>query len=220
MIWESIKLSFIRFYENSFMLVIINFIWILIAGFLGTFAYGALQSGFYVLIIIPLFFAGPLFLTGIKISDKAYLEEQIRIRDFFEFFKKLFKRGLLACIFSSIVYLIFIIDFYFFYYTGVDSTLMYVFFAGILFLFFSFSMMQLYFWPMLIIFPEQSLFTLIKKSFVLTFDNFIFSFLWIFVVLFFVLLFLYLRVIIPPFFMTLIGLFFVSGTRIVLRKYD
>ncbi|MFW6308691.1 MAG: hypothetical protein ACOC1S_01600 [bacterium] len=218
-ILQVLKTTIKRFYDNSFYLVIINLIWSFTMGFLGTFGYGAYQVGLNFFLIIPFVLAGPLTLSGIELANQSYEEKEISIKPFFTGIRKYFKRGLKAFTFSFVVYLIFFLDFYYFPQLSIDSIIIYIMYAVILFLAVIFTIMQLYFWALLVVFPELSLIKLLKRSFVLTFDNLIFSILWliIFVIIFGILI--YFRATIPAFFITLPGVYIITGTRMLLEKY-
>jgi len=214
-----IKNTFINFYEDSFRLVMANLVWSFLIGLIAVFSYSVFQVGMWGLLIFPFFLSGPLFVSGMYIALDSHLERQLRVLDLFRGYKKYFWRGVKSFCFSGLIYLILILDVYFFLQIEMDSAVLYFLFIIILFIFVVFSMMQLYFWSLLVMYPEEGIFTLIRRSFVLTFDNLIFSLFWfLFFGLFFGLL-VYLRLAFFPFFITLPGLYVIKGTTVMLQKY-
>lgn len=220
LIIEVLKTSFKRFYQDSFYLVLINLIWSFIMGFLLVLSYGAVQSGLLILLIIPMIFSGPLLLAGFQVADHSFQKKSINIPDFFKFFKSKFRRGVKAFVFSGLVYVVFLIDLYILpEMLEADNILLEMLFVVVLFLFFVFSIMQLYFWPLLVIFEERSIYELVKQSFALCFAKVFFSIIWLAIFVFVFGFLVYIRVGIPPFFITLPALYLISGTRLVLGEY-
>ena len=219
LILKVLKTSFKRFYHDSFRLVLINLLWSFIMGFLGVFSYAAYSAGLLFLLIIPLVLCGPLLLAGFKVADCSFQEQSIRVRDLFKYFKKYFQRGFKAFIFSAIVYGIFLMDFYIFAeMLESNHSLLDMLFIIILFLFFVFCIMQLYFWPLLIIYDKKGIYELLKQAFALCFSRVFFSVIWLAIFVFIFGFLVYIRFGVPPFFITLPALYLISGVRLLLGK--
>ena len=216
---ETVKKIFKRFYGNSFNLVLMNMLWSVFAGMMLVLTIGAIRSGVYIILIIPLFFAGPLLLVGVYLGDMAFDEKMIRFRDLWKGFKKHFKRGLKGFVLPLIIYTILFIDFYFFFNISLDSILLTVLFFVILFITLVFSMMQLYYWGLLIIYPDLGILALVKRSFVLTFDNFMFTFLWFIFLIIILFIFYLVPALLPPLFISFWGTIIASGTKMILYQY-
>ena len=217
--WETFKKSFYLFYEYSFILVFVNLTWFFLSGLFVFIGYGAILSRMIFLLIIPAVFLGPLFLSGLHIADVAARERQVIWVDFLKGIKNHFKRGLKGFIFSIIVYIVLILDFYIIFQVGLENVLMLILFGILLYISLFFSMSQLYFWGLLTCREDDSMFSIFKHSLIFCFDNILFAFLWLIIVVALTLIMIRFSIIFPAFFMGLIGLFIMNGTRLTLEQY-
>lgn len=218
-VFNIIKSSFIQFYDHLFKLIFINLIWFLLMIAVLFVGYTGVINQWYLPLIVPLLFTGPFFLSGLHITDKLILSEDTVIKDFFNGIINYFKRGLFAFIFTSVIYLICVIDLIFFVQKGRENVIFLI--IGILFIYLIlfFSMMQIYFWGLLTIQEEERLMVIIKRSFLLTMDNIIFIFL---LLLFLIILTVVLTITgvgLPLLSLVIIGLLICNGTRSTLKKY-
>ncbi len=219
LIWETIKITFKQFYFNAFQLVIINLIWSFITGFLILFGLSGLQTGLWFLMIFPLILAGPFFMSMLAIAVKAYKDQDIKILESFKGIKKYFKRGLKSFLFFLIFYILFIINIEFFLYMGLENIFVFVFFVINIFIGICFTIMQMYFWGLLILNKNEGIYLSFKRAFVLFFDNLFYSILW-FLFLSILLLIAYNLIAgAIPVLITLVSIYIITGNRLILEEY-
>ena len=217
--WKLIKEVFSCFYDNLFFLIFFNILWFVLVFPLLFLSFQGLVMGFF-LLLLTLIPVGPLFLSGLKVLDRLAAGEKARFRDLFLNLKKSFFPGLIGFIYSLIVYLILIVDIYFFYTRIEQSYLMIPLAVIIFYLIIFFSMSQLYFWGLNVREREKSLWQKIKKSLLLVLDNMLASFLWLMFVISFTALLLVILPGIPILFFGLIGLTLMIGNRMIMQQYS
>lgn len=218
-VWKLIKKVFSCFYDNLFFLIFFNILWFVLVFPLLFLALQGLMLGF-LLLLLSLIPVGPLFLSGLTVLDNLAAGEQARFRDLFLNLKKSFFPGLIGFIYSLIVYLILIVDIYFFYTRIEQSYLMIPLAVIIFYLIIFFSMSQLYFWGLNVRERGISLWQKIKKSLLLVLDNMLASFLWLMFAISFTALLLVILPGIPILFFGLIGLTIMFGNRMIMQQYS
>lgn len=216
--WKLIKQVFGCFYDNLFFLIFFNILWFLLVFPLLFLSFQGVVMGF-LLLLLSLIPVGPLFLSGLKVLDKLAAGEKPRLRDLFLNLKESFIPGLIGFIYSLAVYLILIVDIYFFYNRIEQNYLMIPLAVIIFYLIIFFSMSQLYFWGLSVREAERSLWQKIKKSLLLVLDNMLASFLWLMFVISCTALLLVILPGIPILFFGLIGLTIMLGNRIIMQQY-
>ncbi len=216
--WKLIKQVFGCFYDNLFFLIFFNILWFILVFPLLFLSFQGMVMGF-LLLLLSLIPVGPLFLSGLKVLDRLAAGEKARFRDLFLNLKESFLPGLTGFIYSLAVYLILIVDIYFFYRRIEQSYLMIPLVVIIFYLIIFFSMSQLYFWGINVREAEKSLWQRIKKSLLLVLDNMLASFLWLMFVISFTALLLVILPGIPILFFGLIGLTIMIGNRMIMQQY-
>jgi len=216
--WKLIKQVFGCFYDNLFFLIFFNILWFILVFPLLFLSFQGVVMGF-LLLLLSLIPVGPLFLSGLKVLDQLAAGEKARFRDLFLNLKGSFLPGLTGFIYSLAVYLILIVDIYFFYNRIEQSYLMIPLAVIIFYLIIFFSMSQLYFWGLNVRETEKSLWQRIKKSLLLVLDNMLASFLWLMFVISFTALLLVILPGIPILFFGLIGLTIMIGNRMIMEQY-
>lgn len=217
--WTVIKRSFKQFYEHLFLLVLVNIIWFVLVSLSIFVGYAGLVANWIFPMLIPLILMGPLCLSGLNFSWKAYKTRGVNFKYIFTGIKKYFKRGLLAFLFSIIVYLILMVDFYFFFQRGTDSLLMVIISVIFMYLIIFFSMFQLFFWGLLTIQQGENIKKIIKRSFLLVLHNPGFSILWLLVIIIIGVLLTLTGVGMAVAFMSVMALMILNGVELILEQY-
>jgi len=86
-IFSILKSTFKDFYENLFKFVLLSTAWFIGSFLLLFFVLIALNSGLYLLLLIPVIFLGPLFLTSLYGADQIMEEGRIAFKSIFSYFK-------------------------------------------------------------------------------------------------------------------------------------
>lgn len=182
-IWQVLKKSTSQTYDKLFKFAILNVIWFLLSTVVVYIGYYGLYLRAYYLLIVPIIFAGPLFIGGLMMGIDYIKFKDFAIKKYFLYIKENFKRGLVGFLFTFFIYIILFVDFVFFFRKGTDSLFMLILAVLILYIIIFFSMMQSTFWGYLALNKDLSIKKVIKNSFLTTIDNLIFTFLWFIVVL-------------------------------------
>lgn len=219
LVWTIIKNSFIKFYDNLFKMVFLNLIWVILILLFLFLVYGGIATGWLIPVIIPIVLMGPLTLSGLTVIDGVVEGNGLEINKFLVGIKKYFKRGLAGFLFTIIPYLILILDFYFYFQKGSKNQLMLYISVVLLYVIIFFSMVQLFFWGLLVIQRETSVIQVIKNSLLLTMDNVLFTFLWFVLVALIFIVLLITGVGIALVALVLVGFMIITGTRKILEKY-
>ncbi|RQD79074.1 MAG: hypothetical protein D5S01_00490 [Halanaerobium sp. MSAO_Bac5] len=218
-IFAVLKYSFKKFYENLFKLFILGISWFILTALFLFMIFFAVSTGYYLLLPIPLLLLGPLFLTALHGVNQLLEQREFSLKELASFLKKNFWRGVLACIFSIIIYLILFFDLRFFLLQGQQNTwlLAFAFLFGYLLIYF--SIYEAYLWGLLVIQPEKSLKDIFKNAVVLSLDNIVFSLVW-FLALFLLSFFLFIIGFgLPTAFIGIIGSMILKGNKEMLAKY-
>lgn len=179
----------------------------------------ALNSGWYLLISIPLILFGPFFLTALSGTEAILKNGRVKIKEIFIYFKENFLRALISFLFTVILYLIIIFDLRFFLLKSQDSFWFLAFAFLFAYFLIYFSIYQAYLWPLLVIQKEKNLKIIFKNAVILSLDNLIFSLLWfLFIFLLTVLLFL-TGMGVPAAFIGIIGSLMLKGAKEMIAKY-
>ncbi|MFW6035159.1 MAG: DUF624 domain-containing protein [Halothermotrichaceae bacterium] len=213
-----IKDTFVQLYEYLFRIVFLSLImFILIIPLLLSYpvSWITLAAIPYILII-----SGPVLLSAIKMIWGLQNRESFSFKKFFRGIKRYFKRGVLAFLFTTVIYVVLVFDLWYFFSKSGGNIIFLIIALLMFYVFVFFSLMQLYFWPLLVMQEEESLRTIIKRSFLLTFDNIIFAIgLGIFFILYTVLATI-LVLPIPALYFGSIVLLVLNGTSYTLKKYE
>ncbi len=214
-----IKKSLVDFYEYLFKIVFVNLICftILILPFIFLYIFEDFWL-LFVLLIISYLLAGPLFLSGLNLLKAIIDREDPPVKVLFSGIKVFFKRGLQGWLFSSLIYLILLVDIYFFLQRS-GNLLMFIIAVLFFYLLIFFSMSQLYFWGLLMLNPQQKLWIVFKKSLLLTLDNLLISFLILVIVLVLTVILFVTGVGLPIAFLGIISLVIINLTRAIMDKY-
>jgi hypothetical protein len=218
-IFSVLKYTFKSFYENLFKLVLLGITWFIISFFLLLIALFAVSTGWFIMLIIPLMFLGPLFLTAIYGCNQLLEYQEFSIKVLFGHFKNNFWRGFFVFFISIIIYAVFIIDFRFFLLKGQENLWLLAFAFLFAYLLIYFTIYQAYLWALLVIQENKSLKDIFKNALIISLDNIIFSLFWF---LFILLITTFLAVIgigIPAAFVGIIGILILKGSKEMLAKY-
>lgn len=214
-----IKDSFVQLYENLFKFIIINIIWFGILTIPAYILYFVPNNTVFILgIVYILIIGGPLLLSGLDNITKVLNRGDPGILGFFKGIKTNFKRGFLAFLFTILVYIILGLDILFFLQRS-NSWLFLIIGVFTFYIFFIFTMMQIYYWGLLNRNKEEKIRTIIKKSFVLTVDNVIQNLLLLILMLIITILNVVIAIILPILFLSLISLIIITGTNYTLERY-
>lgn len=218
-IFSILKSTFKDFYENLFKFVLLSTAWFIGSFLLLFFVLIALNSGLYLLLLIPVIFLGPLFLTSLYGADQIMEEGRIAFKSIFSYFKNEFWRGFLAFLFSLILYIIFAVDLRFFLIRGQDNIWLLAFAFLFAYFLIYFTIYQIYFWGLLIIQKDSSFKEILKNALVLSLDNIIFSLLLFLVVFVLTAILTVIGIGLPAGFIGIIGLLIIHSTKAILAKY-
>ncbi len=218
-IFSILKSTFKAFYEDLFKFVLLSTAWFVSSFILLFFIFIAFNSGWYILLLLPVIFLGPLFLTSLYGADQIIKEGRVALKSLFLYFKTNFWRALSAFLFTFVLYLIFIIDLRFFLIKGQENVWFLAFAFLFAYLLIYFSIYQIYFWGLLIIQSDRSFKTILRSAMVLSLDNIIYSLI-LFLAVFLLTLFLtMIGVGLPAGFIGIIGVLIIKGTQEIIAKY-
>jgi len=182
-IWKVLKKSTAGTYRKLFKFVILNIIWFLLSLLVIFVGYFGLSTQIYILLAIPIIFLGPFFMAGLETGIDFINLNDFRVKKYFVYIIKNFKRASLGFLLSFFIYSLLILDLVFFLKKGTDSLFMLILAVLILYILIFFSMMQCYYWGFLVLDKEKKIRYILKNSLILTIDNVIFSLLWLIIVL-------------------------------------
>jgi len=182
-IWKVLKKSTAGTYRKLFKFAILNIIWFLLSLLVIFVGYFGLSTQIYILLAIPIIFLGPFFMAGLETGIDFVNLNDFRVKKYFVYIIKNFKRAFLGFLLSFFIYSLLILDLVFFLKKGTDSLFMLILAVLILYILIFFSMMQCYYWGFLVLDKEKKIRYILKNSLILTIDNVIFSLLWLIIVL-------------------------------------
>lgn len=216
---QIMKKVFKTFYGGLFKAIILNLIWFLLISPIVFLFVNGIYLDFFIPFMLPVLILGPIILTGLNLLNKIYQNEDFSLKGIFNTVKSSFFPGLLAIVYGIAVYLILIIDIWFFYGRSEGNLLFLVLTALFVYLTVFFSITQLYFWGLLVHGKKLTLWTKIKRSFFLAVDNILQSFLWLAIVMAITGGFLYFTPIFPALYFSITGLTIIIGTDKFLNTY-
>ena len=218
-IFSILKSTFKDFYEDLFKQVLLSIAWFSISTILLFSVFIGLTSGWYLIILLPLFFFGPVLLTSLYGVNEILKEGKVAFKSLFTYFKEKFWRGFLVFLISIILYAIFLIDLRFFLIKGQENLWLLAFAFLFAYLLIYFSIYQAYLWGLLIIQEDRSLKDILKNAVILSLDNIIFSLLWFLAILLITVILFVTGIGLPSGFIGIIGLLIIQGTKAMLAKY-
>lgn len=218
-IFSILKSTFKDFYEDLFKLALLSVAWFVISSILLFAVFIGLTSGWYLIILFPLVFLGPVFLTSLYGANEILEEGRVAFKKLFSYFKANFWRGFLVFLISVILYIIFIVDLRFFLLKGQENIWLLAFAFLFAYLLIYFSIYQAYLWGLLIIQGDRSLKDILKNAVILSLDNIIFSLLWFLAIFLLTVILFVIGIGLPAGFIGIIGLLIILGTKEMLAKY-
>lgn len=218
-LFSVLKSTFIKFYEELFKLILLSIAWFISSSILLLTIFISLNSKWYLILLVPLFFGGPIFLTALYGVNEISKVGKVSCELLFLYFKNNFWRGFLVFITSSILYFILLVDLRFFLIKGQAN----LWFLALAFLFayllIYFSIYQVYLWGLMIIQSDKKLKDIFKNAAIISLDNIVFSLLWFLAIFLITVILAVTGIGIPAAFIGLIGLLIIQGTQAVLDKY-
>lgn len=218
-IFSILKSTFKDFYEDLFKLVLLSVAWFLVSSVLLFAVFIGLTSGWYLIILLPLIFLGPVFLTSLYGANQILEEGRVAFKALFKYFKENFWRGFLVFLISVILYAIFIVDLRFFLLQGQENIWLLAFAFLFAYLLIYFSIYQAYLWGLLIIQGDRPLKDIFKNAVILSLDNIIFSLLWFLAIFLLTIILFVIGIGLPAGFIGIIGLLIIKGTKEILANY-
>jgi len=218
-IFSILKSTFKDFYEDLFKLVLLSVAWFVISSVLLFGVFIGLTSGWYLIILLPLIFLGPVFLTSLYGANEILEEGRAAFKSLFVYFKNNFWRGFLVFLISVILYGIFIVDLRFFLLKGQENIWLLAFAFLFAYLLIYFSIYQAYLWGLLIIQGDRPLKDILKNAVILSLDNIMFSLLWFLAIFLLTVILFVIGIGLPAGFIGIIGLLIILGTKEMLAKY-
>ncbi len=218
-IFSILKSTFKDFYEELFKLVLLSVAWFIISSVLLFAVFIGLTSGWYLIILLPLVFLGPVFLTSLYGANEILEEGRVAFKSLFSYFKNNFWRGFLVFLISVILYGIFIVDLRFFLLKGQENIWLLAFAFLFAYLLIYFSIYQAYLWGLLIIQGDRPLKDIFKNAVILSLDNIIFSLLWFLAIFLLTVILFVIGIGLPAGFIGIVGLLIILGTKEMLAKY-
>lgn len=218
-IFSILKSTFKDFYEYLFKLVLLSVAWFVISSVLLFGVFIGLTSGWYLIILLPLIFLGPVFLTSLYGANEILEEGRVAFKSLFAYFKNNFWRGFLVFLISVILYAIFIVDLRFFLLKGQENIWLLAFAFLFAYLLIYFSIYQAYLWGLLIIQGDRPLKDILKNAVILSLDNIMFSLLWFLTIFLLTVILFVIGIGLPAGFIGIIGLLIIQGTKEMLAKY-
>lgn len=217
---DIMKDVFKTFYGGLFKAIILNLIWFLLISPIIFLFVNGLYLDFFIPFMLPIFVLGPIILAGLNLLNKIYQNEDFSFKEIISTIKKSFLPGIMAIIYSLVVYFILLIDIWFFYGRSDGNLLFLGLTALFVYLTIFFSITQLYFWGLLVHGFELKLWTKVKRSFFLAVDNILQSFFWLAIVTAITGGFLYFTPIFPALYFSITGLTIIIGTDKFLNTYN
>ncbi|MFW5987972.1 MAG: hypothetical protein ACOCQA_00875 [bacterium] len=218
-IFSILKSTFKDFYEDLFKLVLLSVAWFVISSILLFTVFIGLTSGWYLILLLPLLFLGPVFLTSLYGANEILKEGKIAFKSLLVYFKENFWRGFLVFLISVILYTIFLVDLRFFLLKGQENIWLLAFAFLFAYLLIYFSIYQAYLWGLLIIQGDKSLKDIFKNAVILSLDNIVFSLLWFLAIFLLTVILFVIGIGLPAGFVGIIGLLMIKGTEEMLAKY-
>ena len=218
-IFSILKSTFKAFYEDLFKFVLLSTAWFVSSFILLFFVLFAFNSGWYILLSIPVIFLGPIFLTSLYGADQIMKEGSVAFKSLFSHLKNNFWRAFSAFSFSLILYIIFAVDLYFFLIKGQENILLLAFAFLFAYLLIYFSIYQIYFWGLLIVQADRSFKRVLKSALVLSLDNIIYSLILFLAIFLLTMILTVIGIGLPAGFIGIIGILIIQGTKEILAKY-
>ena len=218
-IFSILKSTFKDFYEELFKLVLLSVAWFVISSVLLFAVFIGLTSGWYLILLLPLIFLGPVFLTSLYGANEILEEGRVAFKSLFSYFKSNFWRGFLVFLISVILYIIFIVDLRFFLLKGQENIWLLAFAFLFAYLLIYFSICQAYLWGLLIVQGDKSFKDILKNAVILSLDNIIFSLLWFLAIFLLTVILFVIGIGLPAGFIGIVGLLIIKGTKEMLAKY-
>ncbi|ADO76739.1 hypothetical protein [Halanaerobium praevalens] len=218
-IFSVLKFTFKRFYEDLFKLALLSIIWFIISASLLFLIFIGLNSGWYFLLLLPLLFLGPIFLTFLYAGNQILTKGSTSFKSLLVFLKANFGRGFFIFIVSITLYIIFIVDLRFFLIKGQANIWLLAFAFLFAYLIIYFSVYQAYIWSLLVIQQNRNLKEICKNALVLSLDNIIFSLIWFLAIFLLIIVLTIIGIGLPLGFIGIIGLLMLQGTKTMLGKY-
>ncbi|MFN2340764.1 MAG: hypothetical protein ABR547_05795 [Halanaerobium sp.] len=218
-IFSILKSTFKDFYEDLFKLVLLSVAWFVISSVLLFAVFIGLTSGWYLILLLPVIFMGPVFLTSLYGANEILEEGRVAFKSLFVYFKNNFWRGFLVFLASVILYVIFIVDLRFFLLKGQENIWLLAFAFLFAYLLVYFSIYQAYLWGLLIVQGDKSLKDILKNAVILSLDNIIFSLLWFLAIFLLTVILFVIGIGLPAGFIGIVGLLIILGTKEMLTKY-
>lgn len=170
--WQVIKQSFRDFYKHLFQQAAVSLVWFMTVAPLVYIAIGGIAIGQPVIALPVLIVTGPLTIASFYLTNRWMKFEESVLKDWWTGLTRYFFRGMLAFWLSLLIFVIIVVDLFFFLNFG-NRVLQLL--AGIwIYLGIFFLISQFYFWSLLV---ERDLGILVtlKDSFLLTLDNLLYS---------------------------------------------
>lgn len=218
-IFSILKSTFKDFYEELFKLVLLSVAWFIISSVLLFAVFIGLTSGWYLILLLPVIFLGPVFLTSLYGANEILEEGRVAFKALFAYFKHNFWRGFLVFLASVILYAVFIVDLRFFLLKGQENIWLLAFAFLFAYLLIYFSIYQAYLWGLLIVQGDKSLTDILKNAVILSLDNIIFSLLWFLAIFLLTVILFVIGIGLPAGFIGIVGLLIILGTKEMLAKY-
>lgn len=218
-IFSVLKYTFKNFYEHLFKLVLLGLAWFIVTFLLLFIALIAVSTGWFIILVIPLLFLGPSFLTALYAANRLLEYKEFSAEILYRHFKRNFWRGVFVYFASIIIYAVFIIDLRFFLLRGQENLWLLAFAFLFAYLLIYFSIYQAYLWSLLVIQEDKNLKDILKNALIISLDNIAFSLFWF---LFILLITAFLAVTgigIPAAFIGIIGTLILKGSKEMLAKY-
>ncbi|MFW5687191.1 MAG: hypothetical protein ACOCUX_00440 [Halanaerobium sp.] len=218
-IFSILKSTFKDFYEDLFKLVLLSLGWFFISSVLLFAVFIGLTSGWYLVLLLPLIFLGPVFLTSLYGANEILEEGKVAFKSLFSYFKSNFWRGFLVFLISVILYAIFIVDLRFFLLKGQENIWLLAFAFLFAYLIIYFSIYQAYLWGLLIVQGDKSLKNIFKNAVILSLDNIVFSLLWFLAIFLLTVILFVIGIGLPAGYIGIVGLLIIKGTKEILANY-
>ncbi len=193
--------------------------WFFISSVLLFAVFIGLTSGWYLVLLLPLIFLGPVFLTSLYGANEILEEGKVAFKSLFSYFKSNFWRGFLVFLISVILYAIFIVDLRFFLLKGQENIWLLAFAFLFAYLIIYFSIYQAYLWGLLIVQGDKSLKNIFKNAVILSLDNIVFSLLWFLAIFLLTVILFVIGIGLPAGYIGIVGLLIIKGTKEILANY-
>lgn len=216
---QIMKEVFKTFYGGLFKAIILNLIGFLLISPIVFLFINGIYLDFFIPFMLPAFLLGPIILSGLNLLNKIYRNEDFNFKKILSTIKKSFFPGLLAIIFTIAVYIILLVDIWFFYVRSEGNLIFLALTALFAYLTVFFSITQLFFWGLMVYGREIKLWTKIKRSFFLSVDNILQSFFWLAIIILITGIFLYFTPIFPALYFSITGFTIIIGTDKFLSTY-